>query len=83
MSKCQMRKYLPGGRAGGTTQFLKEDTSQTSQAFGQLMAAREAQDKMWTQPQEQQIQSNTIVVIKQQPQINKKELISIILGEDS
>lgn len=93
MSKCQMKKYLAGGRAGGTTQTWKEDTSQTSQAFSQLMAAREAQDKMWTQPcntqpqqsqAQPQPQSNAIVVkqqAKQEP--NKKDLISIILGEDS
>lgn len=80
-----MRKYLPGGRAGGSSQTYKEDTSQTSQAFSQLMAAREAQDNMWTQPfNTQQPQSNAIVIKEEPKQIpNKKDLISIILDGDT
>ncbi len=86
MSKCQMKKFLPGGRCGGSNPCVKEDTSQTSQAFSQLMAAREAQDRMWTQPATtipSNIPSQAIVLVKEeQKPPNKKDLISTILNGD-
>ena len=54
MSKCQARKYLAGGRCGGSSvcaSVQKEDTQQVSASFQQLLAQREAMDaKMWATP---------------------------------
>ena len=83
-----MKKFLPGGRCSSSNTSYKEDTSQTGKAFNQLMAAREAQDRIWTQPPTIPIPSNTpsqaIVAVKEEvkKEPNKKEIISIILGDD-
>ena len=47
MSKCQMRKYQPGGRCGSGFQenCKKEDTQGVSQAFSSYLAQREMFDK--------------------------------------
>ena len=84
MSKCQMRKFLPGGRCSSSNNCVKEDTTQTGKALSDLMAAREAQDRMWTQTTiSSNIPSQAIVVVKeQQKPPNKKDLISTILNGD-
>ena len=52
MSKCQAKKFLAGGRCGGTSvSMTKEDTQGVQSSFSQLLAQREAMDaKMWSSP---------------------------------
>ncbi len=76
-----MRKYLPGGRCGGSTPSVKEDTQGVSSSFSALLAQRDAQiAQLWT-PQQQQTQ---IVVKKVEPpkQTKKEDLVNTILGKD-
>ncbi len=89
-----MKKYLAGGKAvgSGCGAGVKEDCSQTSQAFSAMLANRDRQmADLWTTPsqkQEQQQQQQTqnkgqLVVHKAvtQPQ-NKSADIDTILNGD-
>ncbi len=92
MSKCQARKYLAGGRCGGSSvcaSVQKEDTQQVSASFQQLLAQREAMDaKMWLPPSVavESKPQQALVVIQETQQVSKikqKEMdISCILGND-
>ena len=61
MSKCQARKFLAGGRCGGTSApGTKEDTQGVQTSFSQLLAQREAMDaKMWAAPTKEDERKNT------------------------
>ena len=63
MSKCQMKKYLAGGKAVGSASCSSASpgaASQQSAALASLLAQREAQDTMWKTP------STAAVLTKQQ-----------------
>ncbi len=80
-----MRKYLPGGRCGGSIMesVKKEDTQGVSASFNALLAQRDAQIAELFQPQPQQIQSQTqIVVAEQKKQPSKDQIIQTILDGD-
>jgi len=92
MSKCQARKYLAGGRCGGSTfsSVQKEDTGVVNTSFQQLLAQREAMDaKMWAPPTQETIthepKQQSLVVIEKtvvtKPQ-QKQSDIDCILGND-
>jgi hypothetical protein len=64
MSKCQARKFLAGGRCGGSsgsfTKTKEDDTSGVGASFASLLAQREAMDaKMWASPTKEEEQKNT------------------------
>jgi hypothetical protein len=61
MSKCQARKFLAGGRCGGTSApGTKEDTQGVQASFSQLLAQREAMDaKMWAAPTKEEERKGT------------------------
>lgn len=86
MSKCQAKKFLPGGRCGGTSvQTPKEDTQGVQTSFSQLLAQREAMDaKLWAAPSTEKKEFALVAVEqKQLSQQKQKEVdISCILGDD-
>jgi hypothetical protein len=88
MSKCQARKFLAGGRCGGSSSvcpITKPDTQGTNASFQNLLAQREAMDaKMWSAPEKPQVQTALVVVEqKQNTKQQQKEIdISCILGND-
>lgn len=87
MSKCQMKKYLAGGKAVGSAgaSCVKEDCSQTNQAFSAMLAARDRQmADLWSKPQTINENQNQVVVHKPVTQIqnNKQMDINTILDGD-
>ena len=49
MSRCSINRFKSGGRCGGDSGAgAKENTSGMSKSFSELLAAREAQDRIWT-----------------------------------
>ncbi len=80
-----MRKYMPGGRCGGSGETIKkEDTQGVNNSFHSLLAQRDAQiAQMWT-PQQTQNQNQLVVVQpKQEKKLPSKEhLINTILDGD-
>ena len=91
MSKCQMKKYLAGGRCGGSGSGSGEqkDCQGTNQAFQQMLAARDAQvSNLWKPVQPEVIQekktipfTQTQIQTQQQTQ-SKREDIKLILGRN-
>lgn len=84
MSKCQMRKYLPGGRCGGVTESIKkEDTQGISTSFNSLLAQREAQmAQMWEKPAKIETQIVLVQAKEEKKQTSKEQLINTILDGD-
>jgi hypothetical protein len=97
MSKCQAKKYLAGGRCGGSGgSCVKGDTdgSQVSTSFSALLAARSQQDSaLWASqtPEKSNTQgtpSNTQLMVlpavqqKESATEQKKRDIDFILGGD-
>ena len=86
-----MKKYLAGGKAmAGAGACVKEDCSQTSQAFSAMLASRDKQmADIWKQPSQEipltQTQtSNTQLVLQQNKPVqqNKQADINTILDGD-
>lgn len=92
MSKCQARKFLAGGRCGGSSACgTKEDTQGVSSSFAALLAQRDAMDvKMWAAPtkveETKTIQTQTtLTVVKkevlQQSQQRKADIDFVLEGD--
>ena len=82
-----MRKYLPGGRCGGSVMesCKREDTQGMNTSFNALLAQRDAQIAQLFQPQQQSslTQAQTqIVVVEQKKQPSKNQLIQTVLDGD-
>ncbi len=78
MSKCQARKFLAGGRCGGSSSvcpITKEDTQGTNASFQNLLAQREAMDaKMWSAPSPvEKTQSQTALIVVEQKLKTKQQ----------
>ena len=94
MSKCQAKKFLAGGRCGGTSGCMtKEDTQGVQTSFSQLLAQREAMDaKMWSSPTPADIPATSekkefaIVSVEQKKQLSQQKQkeadIQCLLGDD-
>jgi hypothetical protein len=97
MSKCQAKKYLAGGRCGGSNgSYVKGDTngSQVSASFSAMLAARSQQDSaLWSsqtpvKTNTQETPSNTQLIVlpavqqKESANEQKKRDIDFILGGD-
>jgi hypothetical protein len=92
MSKCQMKKYVAGGRCGGTeSSSTHKDTQGVNQAFSNMLAQRDAFVNTLYKPSSntppltnvnQNINSNqnSIVVKNNKPsnQLSKEEAMKII-----
>ena len=90
-----MKKYVAGGRCGGTTSVRQEDNSNSmNSAYSNLLQQREQQESLWKGTSEtiQKIETNskdkpltkitTIVVKENTKQTNKKDDIDLILQGD-
>ncbi len=84
-----MRKYLPGGRCGGSVMesCKKEDTQGINTSLNALLAQRDAQIAQLFQPQPQQTpltqqQQTQIVLVEQKKQPSKEQIINTILDGD-
>ncbi len=75
MSKCQARKYLSGGRCGGSSgnQIIKEDTQGVKQSFSDLLAKREAMDAMMWKTSEPLTQQQIISIPQKQVDLTKQQ----------
>lgn len=85
MSKCQMRKYLPGGRCGTMESIKKEDTQGVNTSFNDLLAQREAQiTQMWAPIQKNSLTQTQLVVVKpkEEKKDSKEQVINTILDGD-
>jgi hypothetical protein len=78
-----MRKFLPGGRCGGSTESIKkEDTQGVSTSFNSLLAQRDAQiAQMWAKPAKTETQL-VVVQPKEEKKHSKDQLINTILDGD-
>ena len=65
MSKCQMRKFMPGGRCGGSGDTSNRDTqSSLSSAYSNLLQQRALQEKGVFQNQNQNQKTDSLQLVK-------------------
>jgi hypothetical protein len=82
-----MRKYLPGGRCGGSVmETCKKDDTQpiVNASFNALLAQREAQIATMFQSHNQNQTQTQIVVVqpKEEKKVSKDQIINTILDGD-
>jgi hypothetical protein len=92
MSKCQARKFLAGGRCGGSSSDApKELNGQFGKDYMTLLSQREAMDaKLWSTTDTKKAESSTAIVVQETKimQINqgqgnqRKKDIDFVLSGD-
>ena len=90
MSKCQIGKYRPGGRCGGTGAAagaaaeagVKKDSGSLGSAYAALMAARERLDTSVLAPAQAQVKTESITLFTQgNKSAQRKADIDLILED--
>ena len=78
MSKCQMNKYRPGGRCGGTS-AEKQANPEFNASLASLLQQRERQDAMFAPAAQQQ---QTQAQAQPQPQAQIQQAIQLRTKEN-
>ncbi len=84
MSKCQMKKFMPGGRCGGSSSLTQPtlQSNEVSNAYSNLLASRTQQDNQLFSTQS----STSLVVLPKKESTNtssqRAKDIDLILSGD-